>query len=71
MSADSWAACPKCGHPEQEGEETGTVREDYEIGILNGEFFIHYRGECREPGCDFLKTFEYREDVDTSKQATP
>ena len=61
MSADNWGVCPKCGTSEQEGEETGTLREDYEIGVYKGEFVIDYRGECRD--CGFLKTFTFKEVV--------
>jgi len=60
MSADSWAECPKCGKGKTEGISQ-PVREDYEIGIYNGEFFIHYSGVCTE--CDFEKHFEHSERV--------
>jgi hypothetical protein len=54
MSADNWTKCPKCGHD---------FREDYEIGILDGEFEVIYRGSCgtyREPGCGFKFEFNHK-----------
>lgn len=43
MSADNWANCPKCRAVSQ-------FREDYEIGMYDDEFFVSYRGACRECG---------------------
>lgn len=34
-----------------------TLREDYEVGILNGTFEVSYRASCRN--C----TFSYKEDI--------
>ena len=39
MTADNWTACPQCD---------GEFREDYEIGVFGDEFFIDYRGSCRD-----------------------
>ena len=60
MGADSWAECPKCGKGKVEGV-AAPVREDYEIGIWGGEFFIRYSGVCTE--CDFEKKFTHTEKV--------
>ena len=60
MSADSWAECPKCGKGKTPGISE-PVREDYEIGIYNGEFFINYSGVCSESECDFEKHFKHTE----------
>lgn len=59
MSADNWGVCPKCGNEEQEGLETSTLREDYEIGIWAGQFEITYHGHCKE--CDYDKKFKHKE----------
>ena len=61
MSADSWAECPNCGKGKVEDHPSGIgpVREDYEIGIYEGEFFISYSGRCGE--CDFEKHFHHTE----------
>ena len=55
MSADNWADCPKCS---ERGESS--LREDYEIGILDGEFYVIYTGECRECGFKFQSKYEER-----------
>lgn len=36
-----------------------TLREDYEIGIYDGVFFVSYRGYCTQ--CGFEKEFEQKE----------
>lgn len=36
-----------------------TVREDYEIGLVNGRLIIDYAAKCTALGCNFLKTFKY------------
>lgn len=36
-----------------------TFREDYEIGIWEGKFFIGYFGKCRE--CGLEKSFKHEE----------
>ncbi len=38
-----------------------TLREDYEIGIYNGEFFATYSGECGT--CGFSFKFKHNEEV--------
>jgi hypothetical protein len=61
MSADNWGICPKCKNPDQ------TLREDYEIGIYEGEFYIRYKGHCqpgeRYGGCGFKHTFKHDEKI--------
>ena len=39
-----------------------TLRENYEIGIWNGEFFISYHGHCDK--CGFVKKFETTEPIE-------
>lgn len=36
-----------------------TLREEYELGILDGEFYVRYKGSCRV--CGF--SYEYKQDV--------
>jgi hypothetical protein len=36
-----------------------SFREDYEMGVHAGEFFVDYHGECQD--CGFSHTFEHRE----------
>ena len=60
MSADSWAPCPKCKlktdatndkrYDSFQGKAF-CVREDYEVGIVNGGFFLDYHASCQN--CDF------------------
>ena len=62
MSADNWTSCPKCGDREDDNRAgTGTLREDYEIGIYNGEFDISYRASCTN--CNYKKVFEHTENI--------
>ena len=52
MSADRWSSCPKCKTSEEweneEENESGRFREDYEIGVYKGKFRIDYYVECQE-----------------------
>ena len=43
-------------------DEPQSVREDYEVGIVdgNGEFFVSYRAECQECGYGFRFKFSHR-----------
>jgi len=63
MSADNWAACPKCGTTEELRDQEGTLREDYEQGILNGYYGVDYSAFCKR--CGFEYRFEHEEKVDT------
>jgi hypothetical protein len=47
MSADNWTKCPRCG---RDGEDDGGLREDYEVGIWNGQFHADYSGICMKRG---------------------
>lgn len=38
-----------------------TLREDYEIGIYKGEFFVSYTGSCSV--CKFSHSFKHKEKV--------
>ena len=43
-------------------EEEYTLREDYEIGIMDdGEFFVIYKGMCQVDGCGFGHIFNHEE----------
>lgn len=61
MSADNWTLCPKCQKGEDDDHVNTLLSEDYEIGILNGEFFVIYSGECQE--CGFSFKFRHTENV--------
>ena len=54
MSAEGWADCPKC-------KQKDVVREDYEQGILNDEYFVDYKAKCYT--CDFKHEFHHKEKV--------
>lgn len=57
MSADNWAPCPECepGVPD-EGQMSNSLREDWGLGILLGEFYVRYRAACRD--CSFRYEFD-------------
>jgi hypothetical protein len=38
-----------------------TFREDYGLGLRDGEFYVSYHGECTE--CGFAHTFQHREAI--------
>lgn len=65
MSADSWAVCPVC----KQGDDymaTGTFKEEHEIGVFRGEFFVDYEGQCQE--CGFSISFHHRQNPLTLSQ---
>ena len=45
----------------QSDEEERTLREDWEIGIWDGELIISYRASCEE--CGFTYEFEHKKKV--------
>ena len=54
VSADNWTKCPKCNRED-------SLREDYEVGIVNKEFEVIYSAQCLYSGgvgCGFK--YEYR-----------
>jgi len=58
MSADHWGICPKCGTKEEIQDGEGCLREDYEVGIIDGEFYLSYSASCHRDyemgtGCGF------------------
>lgn len=61
MSADNWGECPKCGEGIRRMYRPTPFREDYEIGIYKGKFFIDYRGHCQS--CNYLKEFKHNEEI--------
>lgn len=45
-------------------DDTETVREDYEQGILNdGTYYVNFRAQCQNKGCDFKHKFEHSEEL--------
>ncbi len=63
MSADNWAICPRCKKNKQlTGIDEYTLREDYEIGIQDGEFYARYKGRCNS--CDFDFRYDYSKKVE-------
>jgi hypothetical protein len=55
MSADNWRVCPNCDNKD-------TLREDYEIGIYEGEFFVGYSCSCGV--CGFKWNYNYTKSVE-------
>ena len=43
---------------EDQDDDGDTLREDYQLGIYNDGFAVHYRGECQTCGLTF--TFEHK-----------
>lgn len=41
------------------GPDGYTLREDYELGIVNGEFYVRYQAGCSD--CDFSYSFTIEE----------
>lgn len=41
-----------------------TLREDYEIGIVKGKFYVIYSGRCTE--CGFSLEYKHEQDIDAS-----
>lgn len=65
MSADSWGVCPKCGTDEERKDGCGQLREDYEVGIIDGEFYLRYSAVCRRgPGKWEGCGFKYEKNID-------
>lgn len=40
-----------------------TLREDYQVGIYDGEFQLEYSAECQAITCNFKFTFNHKEKV--------
>jgi len=38
-----------------------TLREDYELGLHEGKFYVSYRGDCTV--CDFVHVFKHEEAI--------
>lgn len=65
MSADNWAVCPRC-HEQyekdlaalEEKEEPTTLREDYEQGIMDGEYYLRYSALCSKCGWEYNKKID-------------
>lgn len=58
MSADNWAACPRCIKRSPDGMvDRPLFREDYEIyGAEDGAVIVSYSGVCEE--CNLRLQFE-------------
>ena len=54
MSADNWRDCPSC-------KRADVFREDYEIGVWDGDFQVHYTGCCQE--CNFAIRYNYQKNA--------
>ena len=52
--------------PAEQGHNS--LREDYEIGIVEGEFYVIYRGNCAD--CGFSFEHKYEKDVVVSDRPT-
>ncbi len=77
MSADNWAICPKCSPKAVHDCSCGcsppeakyTLREDYEIGVSDGKFFVSYSAICRNhdkpnnEGCGFEYEFNFEKEI--------
>ena len=48
-------------------EVDNTFREDWEIGVFNGEFFVQYKGACGT--CNLRHEFKYEQDVNVDGDA--
>ena len=48
-------------------EVDNTFREDYEIGVFDGEFFVQYKGACGT--CNLRHEFKYEQDVNVDGDA--
>jgi hypothetical protein len=46
---------------ELQKESEDTLREDYEVGIREGEFFVNYSGFCKE--CNFKFNYNHSEPI--------
>lgn len=44
-----------------------TLREDYDIGIHEGVFYVQYSARCEADGCSFEHSFEHKEPVEEEK----
>lgn len=69
MSADNWGVCPKCESLENRfaienhlhaPSVDNSLREDYELGIVKGEFYVFYKGQC---DCGFSFKFNHKEKI--------
>ncbi len=54
MSADNWTECPSC-------KTKDVFREDYEIGVYMGEFYVSYTGQCTVKDCEFTHNFKHED----------
>ena len=62
---DQYIALVEKGESIEEITET-TLREDYEIGIYNGEFSIKYRCHCLE--CNFSYDYDFEQHLPIEKE---
>ncbi|MCK5604465.1 hypothetical protein KAR91_21420 [Candidatus Pacearchaeota archaeon] len=56
MSADNWIDCPKC--------KKNSCREDWDIGIWKGEFYVKFSAMCTEDDCDFSYKYNYTHELE-------
>ena len=50
VDADNWLAARERHHAHQNLPTENTLREDYDIGVWDGEFHVNYRGRCTKCG---------------------
>ena len=61
MGADNYTKCPNCIRKAEEKKDVtkeivgNDLREDYEVGFIEGDFYIFYNARCSK--CGF--TFKY------------
>lgn len=56
VSADEYLELIKTANIEYEPEYT--LREDYELGIFDGEFYVNYHGNCQICGFNFKHSYK-------------
>lgn len=63
MSADNIAYCPKCVEEAKVIGETAetTLREYYDVGILDGKFIVEYACKCN--ACGFKYEFNLEQEI--------
>lgn len=62
MSADNWGDCPWGDEHHPDDPQDATLREDWELGIQKGEFFVRYSGSCRYCGFEY----KYKTDINVT-----
>ena len=61
MELEAWLSLRDATELEIAETVDNTFREDYEIGVFDGEFFVSYKGACGT--CNLRHDFKYEQDV--------